>query len=518
MPIITVTPSCSRQLQSVADSVARSKKIIVVTGAGISTNCGIPDFRSTDGLYNLVKAQYPNAVVKGRDLFDAVLWSDPTSTSLFYTFLANLRSEVLKVKETTSVHKFIRTLAETGRLQRCYTQNIDGLEEREGLVMNLSHGKGKRKRPSPITVDDNRTDQEKGCQVVQLHGNLKSLRCTNCQMLTTYTPSAVRTLLSGVAPLCEACQIASECRQAAGKRGIKVGHLRPNVVLYGEEHPDAEMVGILAEADIKAAPDLMIILGTSLKVHGLKVVVKEFSKAVHAKGGKVLFVNNTPPTDSVWSDVIDYFVEMDCDVWVADVKARRAAIWERQTKLPVQKLTKAGAVAEKKAPLRDKENAGAKKRKILEPKTPGGRSRKALGMNSTLQQTPPSSRKRDSKKHNILCIPPTDSEPDAHRTPTKRRKITKKFIIESPPISPPSTPTVKGGRALRIEVIVSGPEKQLRNEIQIYEDNDGSNVTAWSGNAGYRKSEPNPKPGKSQEAITRRKSLRNLKSDMVTAA
>jgi NAD-dependent histone deacetylase SIR2 len=287
-------------------------------------------------------------------------------------------------------------------------------------------------------------------------------------------------------------------------------------VLYGEEHPDAEMVGILAEADIKAAPDLMIILGTSLKVHGLKVVVKEFSKAVHAKGGKVLFVNNTPPTDSVWSDVIDYFLEMDCDAWVADVKARRAGIWERQIKLPVQKLTKAGAVAEKKIPLGDKENAGAKKRKILEPKTPGGRARKALGMNSTLQQTPPpSSRKRGSKKHNILRIPSTESESEAHRTPTKRRKITKNIIVDSSPISPPPTPTVKGGRAVRIEVIVSGPERQLQNEIQIYEDSDGLDVAAQSENV---ENEPKPNSSKSQEAITKRRSLRNLKSVTVTAA
>ena len=55
-------------------------------------------------------------MVKGRDLFDAVLWNDPVSAALFYTFQASLRNEVLKVADTTPVHKFIRTLAETGRL------------------------------------------------------------------------------------------------------------------------------------------------------------------------------------------------------------------------------------------------------------------------------------------------------------------------------------------------------------------------------------------------------------------
>jgi NAD-dependent histone deacetylase SIR2 len=519
MPIAIITPDCARQLQMIADTIARSKKTIVVTGAGISTNCGIPvwepllifegkvianpknlvqDFRSVGGLYNLVKAQYPNAVVKGRDLFDAVLWSDAASTALFYTFLANLRNEVLNVKETSSVHKFIRVLAESGRLLRCYTQNIDGLEEREGLVMNLSHGKGKRKRPSPITEADDRTDKEKGCQVVQLHGNLKTLRCTNCQLLTEYSPSQVATLLSGVAPACMACETASVSRQAAGKRATRVGLLRPNIVLYGEEHPDADMVGKLAEADINAAPDLMVIMGTSLKVHGLKFVVKEFAKAVHAKGGNVIFINNTAPSESAWNDVIDFHVQMDCDAWVADVKARRAGIWERQTKLAMQKVSKAtAAAAEKKAPIADKENAGTRKRKILEPKTPSkGRAKKAFGASKILQETPYlsppfSAKKRSLKGLDVPELPqgtPTKRSPikrcksfeldlrkPSQRTPTKRASAAQKkdAILQSSPPSPPSTPSVRGGRMVAVQIIHASPEKQLRDEMQIFDDGTG---------------------------------------------
>lgn len=466
-----------------------------------------------------MKSKYPNAVVKGRDLFDAVLWSDPASTALFYTFLANLRAEVLKVSETTPAHKFIRTLAETGRLLRCYTQNIDGLEEREGLVLNLLHGKGKRKRPSPalaqVQAGDTRSDQEKGCQVVQLHGNLKSLRCTTCQLLTSYTPAATQSLLAGAAPVCKACQAASDCRQAAGKRATKVGLLRPNVVLYGEEHPDADMVGSLAEADIRAAPDLMIILGTSLKVHGLKVFVKQFARAVHARGGRVVFVNNTPPPDSVWSDAIDFFVAMDCDAWVADVKARRAGIWEKQTRLSIPKASKAlgkkgvgvgvgRAGTGAGAGAGDKENIAVPTRKILEPKTPS-KGRKTFGADgggscsSVLQPTtpPPSStRKRASKKKKKSIDPASESD-ESHHPPIKRRKLSGKTLADPPPppppppppssssssspsspLSPPSTPTVKGGRAIRIEVHVTSPQKKrLHEEIVVFEDHhhpDGS--------------------------------------------
>jgi NAD-dependent histone deacetylase SIR2 len=454
-----------------------------------------------NGLYNLVKEQYPNAVVKGRDLFDAVLWSDATSTSLFYTFLANLRKEVLNVKETSSVHKFIRVLADTGRLLRCYTQNIDGLEEREGLVVNISHGKGKRKRPFPLSEDDTRTDQEKGCQVVQLHGDLKTLRCTNCQLLTEYSPSRVATLLSGAAPVCSACETASVCRQAAGKRATKIGLLRPNVVLYGEEHPEAEMVGKLAEADISAAPDLMVIMGTSLRVHGLKVVVKQFAKAVHAKGGQVIFINNTAPPESVWNDVIDVHVQMDCDAWVADVKSRRAGIWERQTKLnpKIGKTTTGG----KKAPIADKENIGAKTRNIMEPKTPSkGRPKKALA-GKVLQETPYMSPPFSPKKRNFkeLDVPelaqrsPSKRSPikkrksseldileSSQRTPTKRKTVAKKNAIHKSPPSPPSTPSMRGGRMIAVEINCSSPEKQLRNEMQIFDDETGgeSITVGWS--------------------------------------
>lgn len=72
---------------------------------------------------------------------------------------------------------------------------------------------------------------------------------------------------------------------------------------------------------------MLLILGTSMRVHGLKVLVKEFAKAVHSKGGKVVFVNFTKPPESVWADVIDFWVQLDCDTWVHDVKNRKPALW-----------------------------------------------------------------------------------------------------------------------------------------------------------------------------------------------
>ncbi|KAH0590985.1 hypothetical protein H2248_001097 [Termitomyces sp. 'cryptogamus'] len=88
-------------------------------------------------------------------------------------------------------------------------------------------------------------------------------------------------------------------------------------------------------------------MGTSLKVHGLRKMVKEFAKTVHAYGssgsstakpwqGKVIFVNKTPPATE-WNDIIDYHVEGDTDSWVEKViedwKKMRPADWEAQQTL-----------------------------------------------------------------------------------------------------------------------------------------------------------------------------------------
>lgn len=92
---------------------------------------------------------------------------------------------------------------------------------------------------------------------------------------------------------------------------------------------------------------MLIIMGTSLKVHGLKKLVKDFAKTVHATGssspskakkwvGKVIFVNKTAPA-AEWAGIIDYHVVGETDEWVGKVvedwKRMRPADWEVQQTL-----------------------------------------------------------------------------------------------------------------------------------------------------------------------------------------
>jgi len=133
-------------------------------------------------------------------------------------------------------------------------------------------------------------------------------------------------------------------REASGKRSLKIGALVPNIVLYNDPtpHPSTTTTSMVISADLARKPDLLLIFGTSLKVHGIKKLVKDFAKLVHAKKGVVILVNKCELAKSEWDNVIDYWVEGDCDVWIEDLKARIPDLWMKQEVLPVLPITKPG--------------------------------------------------------------------------------------------------------------------------------------------------------------------------------
>jgi NAD-dependent SIR2 family protein deacetylase len=296
---------------------------------------------------------------------------------VFYQFIASMRHKIRdEVRSTSSVHKFIRVLRDGGRLMRCYTQNIDGLEAREGLVTDLRRGKGNKRRfmkkhyEAPRPAHTVATDFDGGCEVVQLHGDLDKLRCTMCSTQYEWRDEETDIYLEGAAPSCPKCKEKSEDRQATGKRGLAVGCLRPNIVLYGEDHPSNTLLTPLIPFDAGCRPEVLVIMGTSLKVFGLQKIVREFAKAVHShKNGKgrVIFVNRTRPAESVWEGIIDDFVAMDCDDWVEDLKSRRHDLWFRQGEIDMT-VTKSAQPKRKRKSIEDdnaKEKRPTKKAKIV---------------------------------------------------------------------------------------------------------------------------------------------------------
>ncbi|KAI1320484.1 hypothetical protein EDD11_000869 [Mortierella claussenii] len=331
-----------RHLQAVTDVMLKARKTIVVTGAGISCSSGIPDFRSADGLYNLVKKQYPKTVLKGKDLFDANLFRDCTTTAVFYTFISELHAQTIKAKPSPT-HHFIKLLSEKGKLLRCYTQNIDCLEEELGMETSLVCDKGKVK---------------KDVNVVQLHGSLRKLKCTLCSEPYGFQTDFEKVFREGEAPDCPKCELNDVIRVAQGKRKVATGTLRPDIVLYNENHPLGDAIGRIQLNDLQKSPDVLLVMGTSLKVHGLRLLVRKAAKSVHEnKKGCVILVNKTPVVGKEWSGVFDYFIEGECDRWCQIVQDAFRKV-KVQTKLPFKALTSAQMEKQKQDLEEEKQDQG----------------------------------------------------------------------------------------------------------------------------------------------------------------
>lgn len=126
-----------------------------------------------------------------------------------------------------------------------------------------------------------------------------------------------------------------------GARKLTVGVLRPAIVLYDESHPLGDAIGDLQTYDLGRSPEILLIMGTSLKVSGLKQLVKSFARNIHDNPnpkhkGLVVFVNATKPGKE-WDGIIDVHIQGESDRWVERVEEEwrrvKAADWEVQTTL-----------------------------------------------------------------------------------------------------------------------------------------------------------------------------------------
>ncbi|MBR1606396.1 MAG: NAD-dependent protein deacylase [Clostridia bacterium] len=193
--------------------VDESNRIVFFGGAGVSTESGIPDFRSTDGLYHQ-KYDWPPETILSRTFFDRM-------PEEFYRFY---RDKMLPLEaEPNAAHLKLAELEQAGKLTAVVTQNIDGL-----------HTKAGSKR------------------VYELHGSVWRNHCMRCSKF--YEPGFIRD--SKGIPLC-----------TCG------GKIKPDVVLY-EEGLDDEVVSGAVHA-IRSA-DMLIVAGTSLTVYPAAGLLRYF--------------------------------------------------------------------------------------------------------------------------------------------------------------------------------------------------------------------------------------------------
>lgn len=176
---------------------------VVLTGAGISTESGIPDFRSAEGIW----AQHDPLEVAHVD----ALRRDPARVWKFYA----LRLEALSQAEPNEGHRALAALEERGWVRAVVTQNVDGLHQRAGSR-----------------------------EVIEVHGSLREAECIHCGVRVPMAEAIAALPL----PACP------ECGEV----------LKPGVVMFGELLPAA---AIERAQRLAAEADLLLVVGSSLEVH-----------------------------------------------------------------------------------------------------------------------------------------------------------------------------------------------------------------------------------------------------------
>ncbi|KAH3688882.1 hypothetical protein WICPIJ_000127 [Wickerhamomyces pijperi] len=375
-----------------------NKKSIILTGAGISCNAGIPDFRSSSGLY--VKA-INNSKLKGKEVFDvSILQTGAENVAVFAQFMNDLYLDIQQA-QPTATHRFIDDLitkeGTTGCI-RCYTQNIDDLEP---------------------TKD----------KVVQLHGNMTRMKCTSCGVQKPWDSNTHKTLSEGYLPPCESCLETQELRILSGKRSAsyQVGAMKPDIILYGEfNHQHAENTLNCVKQDLKSNPDILLIMGTSLKVHGVKNLVKMFAKKIHTKKlGKIVIVNKEKLKG--WEGIIDEHIEMDCDSFVNCYNS-----WRDSLKPVVRKASPAVRISKLSTPPSTPTKQRVKDFLAVTPSSTlssssSPRSRRTSKAPLTPSSTPTSGRKRVGIDQSMVLNTPTKRS----RTIPSRSNVLKKLEAQA---------------------------------------------------------------------------------------
>lgn len=269
----------------------------------------VPDFRSSTGLFTTLRGQH-KLKASGKHLFDASVYKHDSSTTSFHTMVRGL-AQLTAEAQPTNFHHMLASIAEEGRLMRLYTQNIDSIDtQMPPLATNVPLN---TKGPWPVTI--------------QLHGGLEKMVCTKCGHLEPFNAS----LFEGPeAPLCKKCEEQDQVRTAfAGKRSHGIGRLRPRIVLYNEYNPDEEAIGNVSKADLRRVPDVVLVVGTSLKIPGVRRIVKEMCQLTRSKrDGITAWINTDPePQGAEFKDCWDFVVRGKCDDFAELVNLPR---WDQQ--------------------------------------------------------------------------------------------------------------------------------------------------------------------------------------------
>ncbi|KAF9987760.1 NAD-dependent histone deacetylase sir2 [Mortierella antarctica] len=260
-------------LKHVADLLRNSKNIMILTGAGVSVSCGIPDFRSPNGIYSRLsefKLQEP------QQMFDLDFFCD--RPEVFYSFAREIFPSNFVPSPS---HYFIKLVEEQGKLIRNYTQNIDTLEQKAGIS-----------------------------KVLQCHGSFATASCIRCKYPVPGDDIKEAIFKQEVA-YCKLCTDnpvpPAENDSGINTHGTTRPLMKPDIVFFNERLPT--LFEEYLEED-RNKVDLLIVIGSSLKVAPVGDVMHQLPRHVPQ-----ILINRTPIIHSEF----DVQLLGNCDVIVAEL-------------------------------------------------------------------------------------------------------------------------------------------------------------------------------------------------------
>ena len=231
-------------IRKVAELIRQSERVIVFTGAGVSTESGIPDFRSPGGVWHKYNPE---------DFYYQKFIASEESREKYWQMSREF-FEPLKNAEPNAAHKAVVDLEKMGKLDCVITQNVDNLHQRAG------------------------SSPEK---VIELHGTAVTVSCLTCRK--KYSREEIQSwLLRGVrVPKCDGCG----------------GILKPDTISFGQSMPPKET----AEAFSRARNcNLLIVIGSSLVVQPAASIPLEAKES----GAKLVIINRDPSYHDSHADVV----------------------------------------------------------------------------------------------------------------------------------------------------------------------------------------------------------------------
>jgi NAD-dependent deacetylase len=234
-------PDLDWGIRCAGDIIRNSDNVVALTGAGVSTPSGIPDFRSANsGLWE----RYDPFEVASLNAFRY----NPEN---FFNWMRTLALDIHQAQPNPA-HLGLAQLEKTGYIHTVITQNIDGLHQRAGS----NH-------------------------VLEIHGSLDSLTCTHCFQQFQSADYLPAYLENGTIPRCPHCN----------------GVLKPNVVLMGEQLPARTW---LRARQVSQTCDVMIVAGSSLEV----LPVAGLPMRAIERGAHLIVINQTKTYIDVRADVV----------------------------------------------------------------------------------------------------------------------------------------------------------------------------------------------------------------------